>query len=98
MIILFLLSKTQNYICSCSNFINKKTAKNSQKFLAEDLKDQFIGMNIKQSKSKNTTNEFRFFLESNFVRVNRLYNVSINENVLTKQLIQIQNNTKKLEN
>ena len=31
-------------------------------------------MNIKQkSENKNTTNEYRYFLESNFVKVNRLF-------------------------
>ena len=39
------------------------------------MKDQFIRMNIKDNKSdnKNTTNELRYFFESHFVRVNRLY-------------------------
>ena len=37
------------------------------------MKDQFIGMSIKQSETKNTTNECRYFLESNFVGVNRLF-------------------------
>ena len=37
------------------------------------MKDQCIGMNIKQkSENKNTTNEYRYFLESNFVGVKRL--------------------------
>ena len=47
---------------------------NYQNFLAKDLKDQCIGMNIKQkAKNKNTTNEYSYFLESNFVWVNRLF-------------------------
>ena len=33
------------------------------------MKDQFLGMNIKQ----NTTNEYRYFFESNFVGVNKLF-------------------------
>ena len=37
------------------------------------MKDQFIGMNIKQSENENTTNEFRYFLKSNLVGVNRLF-------------------------
>ena len=39
------------------------------------MKDQFIGMNIKQKLriKKNTTNEYRYFLKSNFVGVNRLF-------------------------
>ena len=37
------------------------------------MKDHFIGMNIKQkSKNKSTANEYRYFLESNFVGVKRL--------------------------
>ena len=30
-------------------------------------------MNIRQKVNKNTANEYRYFLESNFVRVNRLF-------------------------
>ena len=37
------------------------------------MKDQFIGMNIKQSENKITVNEYRYFLESKFVGVNRLF-------------------------
>ena len=37
------------------------------------MKDQFIGMNIKQKVKKNTTTEYRYFPESNFVGVNRLF-------------------------
>ena len=38
------------------------------------MKDQFIGMNIKQKVGiKKTTNEYRYFLKSNFVGVNRLF-------------------------
>ena len=38
------------------------------------MKDQFIGMNIKQkSENKRRTNEYRYFLESNFVGVNILF-------------------------
>ena len=49
-------------------------AKGNQKLLIKDLKGHFIGMNIKQkSKNKNTTNEYRYFLKSNFVGVNRLF-------------------------
>ena len=42
-------------------------------FLAKDLKDQFIGMNINTKRdNKNLTNEYRYSLKSNFVGVNRL--------------------------
>ena len=52
----------------------QETIKNHQNFLVKNLKDQFIGMKIKQKVTKkNTTNEFRFFLKSNFVDVNRLF-------------------------
>ena len=37
------------------------------------MKDQFIGMNLKQKVNKNTTTEYTYFLESNFVGVNRLF-------------------------
>ena len=39
-------------ICSCCHFISKKKKKikNYQNFLARDLKDQYIGMSIKQIK------------------------------------------------
>ena len=37
------------------------------------MKDQFIQMNIKKSENKNTTNEYRCFLESNFVGVNSFF-------------------------
>ena len=39
----------------------------------DNLRDQFIGMIIKQAENKNTTNEFRYFLETNFVGINRLF-------------------------
>ena len=39
------------------------------------MKDQFIGLNIYKTKSenKNATNDYRYFLKSNFVEVNRLF-------------------------
>ena len=40
------------------------------------MEDHFIGMNIKQkSENKNTTNKYRYFLELNFVGVNRLFDL-----------------------
>ena len=45
-----------------------------QSFLAKGLKNQYIGMNIKQKvKEKITANEYRYFLEYSFVRVRRLF-------------------------
>ena len=32
-------------------------------------------MNIKKSENKNTTNEFKYFLETNFIGENRLFNL-----------------------
>ena len=48
-IILFLLSKTQNYMFQLYLY-KQKTIKSYQNFLAKDLKVQFIRMNIKQKK------------------------------------------------
>ena len=43
------------------------------------MKDQCIGMNVKQSENENMTNEYRFFLKSNFAVVKRLF-VLVNSN------------------
>ena len=64
LITLFLLSKTQNRMFR--QFNNKR----QQKVLAKGLKDQCLGMNIKQK--ARMTNEYRHCLESNIV-VNRLF-------------------------
>ena len=47
MIIKFILSKTQNYMFLLSLY-QQKTIKSYQNLLGKDLKDQCIGMNIKQ--------------------------------------------------
>ena len=53
-----------------SSLYQKNTTKNYQIFLAKDLRDQCIEMNIKtKNDSKNTSNEYRYFLESNFAGV-----------------------------
>ena len=44
---LFLLSKTQNYLL-LSSLYQQKAIKNYENFLVKDLKDLYIGMNIKQ--------------------------------------------------
>ena len=69
---MFLLSKTQNYIILLSLYQQKAT-KNYQNFLANGLKDQCIGMNIKKSENKNATNKYIYFFESNFSGVNQLF-------------------------
>ena len=48
MIILFLLLKTQNYMFLLQPY-QQETIKKDQNFLANDLNDQFVGMNIKQN-------------------------------------------------
>ena len=45
--ILSLLSKTQSYIF-LSSLYQKNTIQNYQNFSVKDLKDQLIGMNVKQ--------------------------------------------------
>ena len=47
LILLFLLSKTQNYIFLLSLY-QQETIKNYQNLLAKDLTDQFTGVNTKQ--------------------------------------------------
>ena len=53
--------------------------------LAKDLKDQFIEIKTKKE-SKHATNEYRHFLKSNFVGVNRLFVlVYTNYNAIAKR-------------
>ena len=51
LIILFLVSKTQSFM-TLQSIYHQMTTENYQNFLAEDLKDQCIGMNIKQKVKK----------------------------------------------
>ena len=46
-LILFSLSKTRRYMF-LYQFYQKRIIKNYQNFLVNDLKDQFVGMNIKE--------------------------------------------------
>ena len=62
-IVLFLLSKTET---------KNKKINNYQSFSAKDLKDQWNEYKTK-SENKDTTNENRYFLESNFCEVNILF-------------------------
>ena len=78
---LFLLSKTQNYMFLLQFYRQEK----NQNFLAKDLKDFlfFLYWNEYKTKSenKNTTNEYRYILESNFTGINRLFTlVYLNRN------------------
>ena len=47
LMILFSLSKTQNYMFLLKLY-QQEVIKNNQNFLVQDSKNQFIGMNIKQ--------------------------------------------------
>ena len=73
LIIFIFLSKTPNYMFLLSLY-QQTTIKNYQNLFAKVLKDQCIGMNLKQKvKNKNSTNEHRYFFEPNFVGFNRLF-------------------------
>ena len=48
LVILFLISKTQNNYMSLQSHYQQKTTKNYQNILVKGLKNQFIGMNIEQ--------------------------------------------------
>ena len=56
-----------------SSLCQQKAIRNHQNFLAKDLKDQCIGINIKQKVKTKIRHEYRYFLESNFERVNRFF-------------------------
>ena len=56
------------------------------------MKDQFIGMSIKpKSENKNTANEFRYFLESNLVGVNRLFVLVYTNKANNAKIFNVQN-------
>ena len=69
--ILFLLSKAQNYMLLLSLY-HQKIIKKDQTFLAKDLKDQCIEMNMKQ-KFRLKTRQMNIDIFSNQVGVNRLF-------------------------
>ena len=64
---------------SLFSLYQQKTIKNYQKLLAKDVKDQCIGANIGKSENKNSTDEYRYFLKSNFLCVSRLFLIYSNE-------------------
>ena len=60
-------------MCSCSNFISKRQSK-IIKLLSKGFERSVYWNEYKiKSDYKNTTNEYRYFLETNFVGVNRLF-------------------------
>ena len=80
LIILFLLLKAYIYVYLSSLYLGM-TIKNYRNILAKDLKDRFIGINIKQDVTIKTPQMgiyiyvyiYIYILKSNFVRVNRLF-------------------------
>ena len=69
---LFLISKTQNY-SSVVTLLARDNQKLS-KFLSEGVKRSVYWNGYKtKSENKNTANEYRYFLESYFPGVNRLF-------------------------
>ena len=72
MLILFLLSKTQNYVPVVTLLV--RYDQKLSKLLCKGFETSLYWHEYKtKSKNKNTTNEYRYFLESNFVRVNRSF-------------------------
>ena len=73
-------------MCYCSNFISKRKSKLSK--LLSKVFERSVYRNEYKTKSdnKNSTNEFRFFLESIFVGVNRLFaSVYANQDAASKR-------------
>ena len=73
LIILFLLSRTENDMSLVATLSPKDNQKLS-KLLSKGF-ERSVYWNEYESKSdnKNTTSEYRYFLDSNFVGVNRLF-------------------------
>ena len=71
-IILFLLPKTQKQ-CSCSSFNSTRQSKLSKHLSKEFDRSVYWNEYKTKSETKTATIEFRYFLESNFVAVNRLF-------------------------
>ena len=119
--IIFTIKDRKSYV----TVVSKRQSKLSKLFNKGFERSVYWNEYKTESENKNTTNEYRYFLESNFVGVSRLfvlvywyrdakskifktqryylskgindnYNVIINGNTfLTKQFIQIWNDTKK---
>ena len=71
-LITFLLSKTQNCIFP-SLFYHRKTIKSNQIVSGKVFERSVYWSKYKaKSKKKDTTNEYKYFLESNFAGINRL--------------------------
>ena len=84
--ILFSLSKTQSYMFLLQLY-HQETIKNYQNFFSRGFERSVYWNEYKmKSENKNTTNEYSYFLESNFVGVNRLFAfVYLNKNKYEKR-------------
>ena len=70
--IIFIIEERKLYV-TVATLLAKDNYKLS-KLLAKDLNDQFNWNECKtKSENQNTTNEYKYFLELNFFRVNRLF-------------------------
>ena len=72
-VIVFLLSKTQNYMFLLQIYQARGDEKLSK--LVTKVFERSVNWNEYKTKSenKNTASEYRYFIESNFVGVNRLF-------------------------
>ena len=73
LMILFLLSKTQKLYVSVVTLSAKGNQKLSKRLSAGFERSIYWNEFKTKSENKNTTNEYRYFLESNLVEVNRLF-------------------------
>ena len=73
LMILFLLSKIQKLYVSVVTLSAKDNQKLSKRLSAGFERSIYWNEFKTKSENKNTTNEYRYFLESNFVEVNRLF-------------------------
>ena len=70
-VIIFFYCQRHKSICSCCNFIRKEKSKVSK--ILNKISERSVYWNKYKTKSetKTTKKEFRYFLESTFIRVNR---------------------------
>ena len=72
-LILFLLSKTRNYVFLFCNFISKRQPKTINYLSKGSERSVYWSEYLTKSGRKHMTNEYRYFLKLNFVGVNRLF-------------------------
>ena len=71
--IIFLTIKAQDYICSCCHFFSKWQAKIIKTSWQKIWKIVYRNEYKTKSENQKATSKYRYFLESNFVGVNRLF-------------------------